>query len=216
VLAGAAIARKRPIAGAIVAGCAGLVKLSFTLIAIFGLNLRTSLSKRLVQIGVLAAVVVFVSAAFGGAPYLHAMLQTGSAQFERGSDPRLHLVFQLAHVALWIAALLATAGAFLFNAFLPAAAYAFYGIAGNFSPWYLGWGIPYAVRTPNFSAMYLVSLPAIGVAIDPLFTFYPAHPWLAVDLVTCAMVLAIAVQAARTLRDSKAAPERFETAAPRV
>ena len=215
VLAGAAIAKKRPLAGALVAACAGLVKLSFTLIAIVGLNLRRTLPKRLLQAGTVLATVAVVSILFGGAPYLHAMLQTGTTQFERGSDPRLHLVFQLAHVALWLTALAAAAAAFFLNAFLPAASYAFYGIAGNFSPWYLGWGIPYAAKMPTFTTLYLAMLPAIGVAIDPLFTFYPAHPWLAVDLVTCAMVIAIAIQFARSAKRVRTA-QALEAVAPRA
>jgi hypothetical protein len=204
ILAGAAIARRNLLLGSIVAAGAGLVKITFVLFATLALD-RSRLSPQRMLLGFTAIVttVGVVSAVFGGLPYLDAMLHTGTMQFEAASDARMHVVFEASHVTLGLIAVAATACAFFANAFLPIAAFSFYGTGAVIYPWYLGWCVPYAARMPAFTGPFFATLPVIATFIDPQMTFYPAHGWLGTDvfdIVVIASTIAILIVGGRSPR----------------
>ena len=83
VVAGMAIARRRPVLGAFVAGAAGLVKIASSCWRCSRTRGGAARRHRRVFAAVLAAALA-VSAAFGGSPYFHAMREVGRLQIATG------------------------------------------------------------------------------------------------------------------------------------
>ena len=194
IFAGMALARRRPILGAMVAGAGALVKIPYALGATLAFDRsRTPLRLMFVQLGIALATIIVVSTIFGGMPYWHALSYHATSEFDVG-DRHLHAIFEISHALVTAIAFLATAAAFWGNIFIASAAYSFYGIAASVYPWYLSYGIPYAVRMPQLSGAFFASLPAVSTLMDPQFTFYHSHPWIIVDFVSFAIVIAVVAE----------------------
>ena len=194
IFAGMAISTRRPVAGAILAGAGALVKLPYALGTTLAFDRsRQSLRTMVIQLGVAILTILIASIAFGGAAYWHALSYHATSEFGVG-DARLHVIFEISHILVTLIAFVATAAAFFANFFLPVAAYSFYGVAASVYPWYLSYGIPYAVRMPQFAGIFFASLPVVSTVIDPQCTFYRSHPWTIVDLFSVAIVVAAVAQ----------------------
>jgi hypothetical protein len=174
VVAGTAIARTRPLLGALVAGAAALIKIVFVAIAILAYAGRRAWPQTLAYAAASLAVTAVVSWVFGGAAYLHAMTEVGHMQIATRADLP-HLFAASLHAVLAAIAAAAIVAAVARNAFVAPAAYSFSAISTIVYPWYLGWCIPYAVRIPTFTGVFFVSLPAIAHLIDPHFSLSPAR-----------------------------------------
>ena len=180
VVAGAALAQRRPLLGALVAGCAGLVKITFVALAVLAYAGRRRPPATILYLALSLALTAAVSAAFGGADYLHAMLATGHEQLAARSD-LLHAVGVVLHLCVAAVAGIALLWAIARGEFAPPATYGFSAISTIFYPWYLGWCIPYALRVPRFAAWFFIALPALAHALDPHFSLYERHTFAVLD-----------------------------------
>lgn len=85
VVAGTAIAARKPLLGAFVAGAAGLIKIVFAYVAVLALNAR---SPRRITYGQLAVILTLVAGGslLGGSGYLHAMSAVAMRQYGAQHD----------------------------------------------------------------------------------------------------------------------------------
>jgi hypothetical protein len=180
VVAGAALARRRPLLGALVAGGAGLVKITFVAIAVLAYAGRRKPATTVLYLALSVALTGAVSAAFGGADYLHAMLSAGHQQVAARSD-LVHLVGVALHACLALVAAGALVVAIVRGEFAAPATFGFSAISTILYPWYFGWCIPYAVRIPRFTAAFFILLPALAHALDPHFSLYERHTFAVLD-----------------------------------
>jgi hypothetical protein len=180
VTVGMAIARRRPLLGAIVAGASGLMKLTFVLIATFAYAGREKPRQCLAYLCVVIAITTVGSVLFGGGNYLHAMTIVGHDQIASRSDAS-HAVGAILHACVAAVAVIATIAAMFGGIFLAPATYSFSAISTIIYPWYLGWCIPYALRVQSFAAVFFIGLPALSHLIDPHFSLYPAHTFAILD-----------------------------------
>jgi len=197
VVAGTAIADRRPLLGALVASTAGLVKISFVALATFAYAGRRDLRSSLLALGLSGGMVLLISATFGGSDYFEAMRVMGLKQIAaRGSTA--HLTTIVLHVAVAGIAAGALLWAFVRGRFAAPATYSYATISTIVYPWYLGWCIPYAVRASTFTAGFFISLPALGHLIDPHFSVFTAHPFAVLDLCLIAVIIWVGRAAWRT------------------
>ena len=199
VVVGMVIARKQPWLGAIVAGAAGLTKVTFAFIASAALG-RRNLPVALAQSAIVVAVTVFGSALFGGPNYVHVMIGTGRWMvyggghgISMGASDAVYITGLVLHACVALIAIAALIASQC-GRFIAPAAYSFSGIAPTLYPHYLGWCIPYALRTPKAAATFFATLPAIA----PLIV-YPAGPWgVLADLYFLAIIALFARHLLRT------------------
>ncbi len=180
VVAGAALARRRPLLGALVAGAAGLVKITFVALAVLAYAGRRAPRTTIAYLALAVAAAAALSAAFGGADYLHAMLSAGHQQIAARSDA-LHAVGVVLHLCVAAVAGIALLWAVLRGEFVWPATYGFSAISTILYPWYFGWCIPYALRVPRFAAAFFITLPALAHALDPHFSLYERHTFAVLD-----------------------------------
>lgn len=165
IVIGMVLAQKRPWLGAVVAGTAGLIKITFTAIAgaaIAGRNPRSSFAR----LGIVLIITLMGSLLMGGDNYVRALLDIGHAQVFAtklmGYDIGLAL-----HAAVILVAVVALFAAQSGTFFVPAT-YSFSGVAPIIAPWYVGWCIPYALRLRKFYPWFLITLPVVShLVFDP-------------------------------------------------
>jgi hypothetical protein len=174
VVTGMAVAKRRPLLGALIAGAAGFVKIAFVAIAVLAYAGRRAPRTVLAYLALSLAATIAVSALFGGSDYLRAMAQVGHEQVAARVDA-LHLLTGVLHTAVAAIAAGALLLAIARARFIAPAAYSFSAISTIVYPWYLGWCIPYALRVPAFAATFFIVLPAVAHVIDPHFTLYQTH-----------------------------------------
>ncbi|HMD03077.1 MAG TPA: hypothetical protein VKG44_08970 [Candidatus Baltobacteraceae bacterium] len=147
------------------AAAAGLIKLPFILIATLAFS--GSRHKFLPALGA-ALLALVASAAIVGPDYLwalrHVYLTYG------GGTPSL---ITMAHVLVAVVAVAAIVFALAKNAFFPGGAWSFVAFGQHPSPWYLAWGIPYAVLSGPSGVAFFLTLP---LASALLATFLPITP----------------------------------------
>jgi hypothetical protein len=168
VLAAMLVARRSPAAGAVVAALSGAMKVNFALIgpalAPSGLpwNARTTVFAGGAILSLL------LSAAFGGAHYVHALGAVAHAYApQRGSLGEL--AGSVTHAAL---ALFGIASLLLTLAGGPAPwsfAWSLPGLAAAVYPGYLIWGLPYALRDIAGARLFLAILPLPSLTYDFAF-----------------------------------------------
>ena len=198
VVAGMAIAQRRPLLGALAASTAGLVKILFVALATFAYAGRRDLRFSLLAFGLSAGLVLLISALFGGSDYFAAMYTMGIKQIAARADTA-HLTSIVLHVIAAGIAVVAFLWAFVGGRFGAPATYSYAAISTIIYPWYLGWCTPYALRVSTFTAMFFISLPALGHLIDPHFPLFARHSFAVVDLCLVALILwAVLDRALRT------------------
>jgi hypothetical protein len=192
VVLGMLVARRNLPAGAFVAGCAGLMKVTFGLVALVAAPPHLGRTRAVAYLAVIVAVVCAGSMLFGGSPYLHALGGIGGVQLQTAAGTQFALRFAV-HAFLTIVTIAATLAALFFSTFVAPAAYAFAGVAPIIEPNYLGWGVPYALRSPGFAAFYFATLPAIAHLIDAWFPLDPRSPYAIQDAFGALLAIACAV-----------------------
>jgi hypothetical protein len=200
VIAAMAMAKRYPIVAAIVAGSAGLVKISFLLVSPTAYVGRRSFS---VAVGLFAlgvAVTVLGSVLFGGTAYYEAMVATGGRRLFERSDLS-HTIGTLLRAAAALVSVAALIYAAVRRRFIAAGTYGFAALGPIIYPHYLGWCVPYALRATTFTAAFFISLPALSRIIDPRVSLYPSHEFAVVDVGLLAVVVWAAVSFFQVLRD---------------
>jgi hypothetical protein len=174
VAAGMAVARQRPLLGALIAGAAGLVKIAFVAVAVAAYAGRRGPRATLAYFALSLALTVAAGALFGGFDYLRAMAFVGHEQIANHVDA-LHVAAASLHAVVALIAAGALVLAVARGTFSAPASYSFSAISTIVYPWYLGWCIPYALRVPGFAATFFIALPAVTHLIDPHFSLYETH-----------------------------------------
>ena len=163
VLTAFALRRRTVVAIALVA-LAGTVKLPFVVLGSVVFALGSTWRARLVPAAVAAALAIAASLAFGGVPYALALHRT--VLLYAGTSSALA---NAAHVVLALIGLGSLAFALAASRFGWGVPWSFVAFGQFATPWYLGWGIPYASTSETRGAVYLAALPISGYLTTLLF-----------------------------------------------
>lgn len=182
VVAGSVVARTRPWLGALLGGAAGLMKIPFALLALFGAPSGRPVRQRVGYLAVLVGVLAagsWLSVKYG---YASALLFAGrTAEGSRYGGGPLHDAGIAAHVLAAAIALAAAVAAFARGAFAGRLTLSFSALGAVFYPWYLAWCLPYAMRVEGCALVFLAALPALSHVLDPIFSPYPSHAFAVTD-----------------------------------
>ncbi|MBC5821708.1 MAG: hypothetical protein GIX01_06985 [Candidatus Eremiobacteraeota bacterium] len=151
VLAALAAARV-PIVAALLVTAAGCIKLPFLALGAVAFRSRPRCSERIGLMGFAIVIAAGWYAACVGANFLSVM--GGASRVYAAADGAA----LAAHVAAAAVALVALAGALLLRRFCGGASWSFSALAVTPVPWYLGWGLPYALCS-GAAVPFLISLP---------------------------------------------------------
>jgi hypothetical protein len=164
----AAVFRTRLWAAIPLAAAAGLVKLPFALVAMLAFSGNRRLSERLIPALASAGICAVASLVIVGPDYVTAMrvLYAVYAKPVPGLTNILHIVLALVCVV-------AVGLALVKRRFLNGGAWSFLALGPYFLPWYLAWGVPYAVLAEVPAISYFVTMPLANVL---LATYLPASP----------------------------------------
>lgn len=182
-LCAVALARRHPAIALLCAVVAGAMKLPFALASAVAFSQLEDRKKRVAF--ALAAIVlsVIVTALLSRGAYF-AALQNPLA-FQGLSDPG----DRLAHV-LATAAVLATATLAIWSRrFIATGAWTFLSLGPLVLPWYLAWGVPYALIEGTFLPIYLFTLPLLAFDLSTTFGITPAMRLIYLAVVCTPLVL---------------------------
>jgi hypothetical protein len=191
IVTGMLVAQRRPLLGALIAGSAGLVKITLGLVALIACPSSADHSRRVAFLCIVVAVVIGGSLVLGGAPYMHSLANIWLAQTNTAVGA-VRFARIAVHALLAAVALAATFAALFAVRFSPLETYAFGTLAPVTEPNYLGWCIPYALRMPNFAGLFFSSLPAITHVIDGWFPLYARSPYALQDWYCVLLLVSIA------------------------
>lgn len=188
-LAAVALGRRHPPFAIALAAAASLVKLPFVLIGALAFAAEPKLGRRIACVAGTLATAGIASIVIGGHPYARAIARTADAYGSHTSG-----ALDAAHIAVAAVAAAATIVAVVTARFGWQAAWSFAGLARTLFPWYVGWGIPYAILAGRRAWIYLASLPLLADLAATNFS--DAVPR---DVTLCAFV----VLAALCIRDAR-------------
>jgi hypothetical protein len=192
VVYGILVSRRSPILGSCIAGAAGLMKVTFGLIALAACPRRQTVWRTLEYLAAVIAVVALGSAVFGGGPYFQSLSYIGHAQATSvtGTAPHLRLAL---HLYLGIAAVISGLIGAFGQTFGAPLTYVFSTLAPLAEPNYLIWCLPYAIRMPGFTGPFLVTLPGLTHAIDAWFSPVPRYSYAMQDAYCIVIALVSAI-----------------------
>lgn len=160
ICAAAVFVRKRPAWAPLLLALAGLVKLPYVVLGLPVLaSLRTT-AARLFAASAAIFLVAAVSWEFGGRPYLAALLAHARPMQE---STAWHLIVSIVALALVLAALFGVRR-YCSAVWLLAPVGSFY--PAFVFPWYLLWGLPYALDRHRILAYFLIWLPLASALVD--------------------------------------------------
>lgn len=163
-VAAMALAVPRPFLAPVVGGTAALIKAPFVAVAALAFAGARSARGRIVPQLLIFLAVAIGGSLFGGRPYFAKMFSHGMQTYGTTQSMSVH-IFSGVHIALAIVALGAIVFALLRARFYGLLSFSFVALSSLPYPWYLGWGLPYAVQTPFVSA-FLVLLPIFGFLMN--------------------------------------------------
>ncbi|HWT05972.1 MAG TPA: hypothetical protein VN224_09475 [Xanthomonadales bacterium] len=184
------LAARAPLLAAACVALAGCVKLPLAATALLVFAGRGRVRRRIVWVGVAAALTVAGSLLLGGGAYLDALafrLHQGHAH----AGPAW-LTATALKGGLVVVAALALAAAFARALVWRAASWSFIALSSLVYPWYLVWSLPYAALERGALAAYLVLLPLAAAALEPAFPHF--------GLGQLAMLLMLAAAATEIVR----------------
>jgi hypothetical protein len=164
VVAGVAlVAQRRPAWAMAAIAAAGLVKLPFLIVGavVFA---REGPRRALLYAGGAAGLCVVLSAVFGGAPYLDALLAT-----TRGRGVAMDPLLQATKTGFALAAVGASAFVLLRGRFPAFAGWLYPALAPLLFPWYLIWAVPYALAARAGALATLLALPLLATLSDTIY-----------------------------------------------
>lgn len=162
-VAAMALAVPRPFLAPVVGGAAALIKAPFVAVAALAFAGAGSARGRIVPQLLIFLAVAIAGSLLGGRPYLAKMFSHGMQTYANQSISG-H-IFSGIHIALAIVALAAIGFALLRARFYGLLSFSFVALSTLPYPWYLGWGLPYVMRT-RFVTAFLVLLPIFGFLMN--------------------------------------------------
>jgi hypothetical protein len=195
----AAVFRKRLWIAIPFAAAAGLIKLPFALIGMLAFCGELRLIHRLSSAIVAACLCILASLAFAGPEYVRAMRVLYVA-YERPTP----LLFNLEHVLVAVACVVAVVLALVSRRFFAAASWSFVALGQEVMPWYLAWGFPYASLANTPAIAFFVTMPIANVLLS---TDFPTSPIIrALRFVAIGVALYAALVQVRIRREAAAIP----------
>ena len=171
---------------------AGAMKLPFTVIASLAFVGASDARRRLAYAACAAGGALLISGLFGGRAYLDALRRTAQLYQPPSAFP-----VGLLYLGTVSAALVATALALWRRRYIPTASWSFAAFASALFPWYLIWGLPYALAERRSAWIFLASLPVATFILSRVY-----EPTIFSDAVLIAIVCVpflMAVRAAHAL-----------------
>lgn len=203
-LAAFAAARRRPLVAVAFAAAAGAMKAPF---AIVGMLAFAALRDVRHRIGYAVAALggsLALAALFGGHPYLLALQRT-AAYYPLNA----HLEIRVLYAAAIGAALGATVLALARRLYNPTAAWAFASFGVALFPWYVVWGLPYALAEGSSAFIFLASLP-VAVML-PTTVFSPTLFSAAIAIAILCVPGLLVVKRMRANRSTRALTAQLRT-----
>lgn len=156
---------KNHVVSIILAALSGASKLTMIpLIALtFVDDLRTQVRIKFSIASITLATVL--SLILGGVPYIHAIITT-AATFPTSGEPGGILVPRIAMFATLIAILITL----IQRRISWATPWAFASLANTLFPWYLIWGLPYAVLNGEYAWIFLASIPIVAFCLSTTYS----------------------------------------------
>jgi hypothetical protein len=167
VAASLLVGRRWPAWASVAIACAGLIKFPFLLLGVVAF-VRLPLRARLGYAALAVGLCVAASAAFGGHPYLDALLGTARS---RGAawDPLVGGV----KAACALGVLAVCAFALLRGRLVAFGGWLFPALAPVLFPWYFVWTVPYGVAAGNGLTASLLALPLAATLADTIYGLDP-------------------------------------------
>ncbi|MFY9778932.1 MAG: hypothetical protein WAJ85_00295 [Candidatus Baltobacteraceae bacterium] len=182
-LAALVAVRRLPWLAIVLAAAAGAMKLPFIAIAALAFVTVGDRRRRVGYAALAAAGALLLSGVLGGQAYLDALHRT--SQLYR---PPLAFPVVILYLATIAAALFATALALWRRRYIPTASWSFTALASVLFPWYLIWGLPYALAERRAAWIFLASLPVAAFVLSKVYR--PTVPFDAlVAAIVCIPVL---------------------------
>jgi hypothetical protein len=169
-LAAFAAAPRRPYAAVACAAAAGAMKLPFLAIAPLAFAATAEVRPRLLYAAATVGLALLSSVLFGGQAYFEALHRTSQLY-----PPPQHVPTVFLYIASAAAALSATALALWRRRFIPTASWSFSSLATALFPWYLIWGLPYALAERRCAGIFLASLPLAALLLSRVYA--PTVPY---------------------------------------
>jgi hypothetical protein len=187
VLFALAAVAEMPFLAALLVACAGLVKITLLALGFVVFAGPGRLPQRAAYVALAIVLALGTSLAFGGSAYAHTLFHHGLS-VNRATQLTSSIVMTrtLAAFALGILAL-----GFVRGDILRAGAWPFCALTGLIYPWYLIWGLPYALRARAAAGHYLILLPIVAAALQTDFIDQHAHQYVLAAIV--ALLAATAV-----------------------
>jgi len=189
-LGGVLAVRRSRTAAVVLVAAAGCIKLPFLIVGCLAFSNVQKLTLRAVLILSAVSLCLAASWIFGGEPYLRHL--TGYAHLRSTNNGSL-ITAAITTGALVVFALLAAA--MLFNRFYSSAALLVASASPLLFPWYLSWGLPYALAGGKNVTAVLLALPLAAVLLDSVYR---------VDLLAFTIfTLSVSACAVNVLRDRR-------------
>jgi hypothetical protein len=165
VLGAMTFVNRWPIAAGIVAGIGASFKMTLIVPAATVGLIVASLSRRWLYLAAMFVTAVGIAVIAGGAPYYHAVEFV--ARYYAAKN--LFLSVRILHVAVACATLVAVIVAIVWRRTSNMVVFGFSSLAQAFYPWYVIWGLPYAVTRERVLTTLLIGLPLVSALLDTNF-----------------------------------------------
>lgn len=160
------VLRKNTLAAILLVAIAGSMKLPYLAISVLAFAQEESTVKRIAKATVSCILGICITIAVtGGTQYLEA-LKYSSGIFKNNLPLALNM-FHYAIVALCLASLVA---AIIWKAKWKGAPWLFVSLSFVMFPWYMAWGLPYAIYDRRWIAAYLCTMPIANLIIPNVYT----------------------------------------------
>jgi hypothetical protein len=198
VLFALAAVAELPLLAAVLVACGSLVKITMLALGLVVFAGRGRLARRTGYVALAVVLTLGASVEFGGPAYMHTLLHQGlSVNHATQLTSSIVMTRVLAACAVAILAL-----GFMRGDVLRAGAWPLCALTGLIYPWYLIWGLPYAIRAKAAAAHYLILLPIVAAALQTDFIDQHAHQYVLaaiIALLTASAFLAFVPHGKRLL-----------------
>ncbi len=166
------VAQRFPLAAMVLTACGGLIKLPLVALALLVFSGADRRRSRIVYVGTTVVLVVVASTLLAGMHYFPDLfLRLHTFNGEHGAAKIRGDIIRRALLALCA---LSLALAFVYGRFFRGASWTFIGLSTLvIAPWYVIWGLPYALFSRQALAEYCLLLPAIAAILEQAFSGVP-------------------------------------------
>ena len=155
--------RRSTLAAIVLVAAAGAAKLPFALPGALAFAQFQTPRRRLVPAAIALLLALTATELFSGGRYA-ASAHAAVLRYALGDAFTAEIHFAIAAVALF-----ALGAALLWRRFNRGASWSFLALSTELFPWYVGWGIPYALLEGSWLGVYLLSLPLVAFNLTTVY-----------------------------------------------